>query len=372
MIKIINEGILYCNQRPGYESIHAHFPFIEQLSKEELICFYSRGSAMTSADKVVAKLRSTDGGNTWKEEGVVRDPSRDDKKFCYYHGAATKLKNGKLIAVLTRFDRSNPDELMWDPETGGYPDPDIVVLRSEDNGHLWSKPEIVPFPEGMIGNHAGTIIELDDKNLMLNFETWKHSGDSEAAKQKSLALISENEGKSWDNVITVADGSRENINYFDQRITKLGNGRLLALFWTHDMKTDKDLMVHRSISDDNGRTWSGPEPTNINGAVTYPVKLDDGRLLAVYVLRHGGKPGIMAALSDDEGKSWDLADQVRLWDASGRDIIGIKKEGELEQMLGFAFGMPHAKLLSNGDIMSCFWCTSASITHIRWCRLRVE
>ncbi len=265
MIRIINEGILYCNQRPGYESIHAHFPFIEQLGKEELICFYSRGSAMTSADKVVAKLRSADGGNTWNEEGVVWDPSRDDKKFCYYHGAATKLKNGKLIAVLTRFDRSNPEELMWDPETGGYPDPDIVILRSEDNGHSWSKPEIVPFPEGMIGNHAGTIIELDDKNLMLNFETWKHSGDSEAAEQKSLALVSEN-----------------------------------------------------------------------------------------------------------EGKSWDLVNQVRLWDASGRDIIGIKKEGELEQMLGFAFGMPHAKLLSNGDIMSCFWCTSASITHIRWCRLKVE
>jgi len=61
-----------------------------------------------------------------------------------------------------------------------------------------------------------------------------------------------------------------------------------------------------------------------------------------------------------------------LWDASGRDIIGIKKEGELEQMLGFAFGMPYAKLLSSGDIMSCFWCTSACITHVRWCRLRIE
>lgn len=372
-MKILDEGILYYNPNPGYESIHAFFPYIEQIDEKEFICLYGRGSAMASADRVVAKLRSIDGGKTWKEEGVIWDPSRDDKRFCYYHGAAAKLKNNKLIAVLTRFDRSNPRELMWDPATSfGYPHPDIVILWSKDKGHTWSKPQIVPFPEGMVGNHGGPIIELDDGNLMLGWEEWKHSSIQASVEQKSLAFISEDGGNSWNNLVTVADGAKQKIGYFDQRFAKMGEGHLLVLFWTFDIKTDKAISVHRSISRDNGRTWSGPEPTNItDGTIAHPVKLDNGKLLAAYTIRYGENPGIYAALSEDEGIEWDVKNKIRLWDATGNTNTGLKKEKELETMMGYAFGMPHTLLLKDGNVMVCFWCTLNGVTHIRWCILEI-
>jgi hypothetical protein len=373
-IKILDEGILYYNQNPGYQSIHAYFPYIEQLDDKEFICLYGRGSAMAGADRVVAQLRSTDGGKTWKEEGVVRDPSKDEKEFMYYHGAVTKLKNGRLIAVLTRFDRSDPGELMWDPETGfGYPQSEIVILWSDNKGQDWSEPKIVPFPEGMLGNHGGPVIELDNGNLMLGWEQWKHSTDPlPFPEQKSLVFISEDGGNNWGYPVIVADGTKKKIGYFDARFTRMGSGQLLALFWTFDIKADKAMAVHRSVSRDSGETWSDPEPTNItNGAIAHPVRLDNGKLLAAYTVRYGGDPGIYAVLSGDEGISWDINDRVRLWDATGNTNVGPMKDRELETMMGYAFGMPYVMQLKDGNVMACFWCTSECITHIRWCVLEV-
>jgi hypothetical protein len=42
-------------------------------------------------------------------------------------------------------------------------------------------------------------------------------------------------------------------------------------------------------------------------------------------------------------------------------------EGELQSMMGYGFGMPHAVMLDDGSIMAAYWCTEGSITHIRWC-----
>ncbi len=327
---------------------------------------------MASIDKVVAKLRSVDSGKTWKEEGVVWDPSMDDKKYCYYHGGPTRLRNGELIAVLTRFDRSDPSELMWDPQTSGYPSADIIVSWSQDMGHSWRKPEIVKLPDKMIGNHSGTILELDNGDLFLTFETWKHCKDTKPPVQKSLAFISSDKGKSWKDLVTVADGSGKDIFYFDQRLAMLGNRKLIALLWTFDSSNNKTLPVNITVSEDNGRTWSEPAPTNItDGFISCPVYLGGTKVLAAYTLRYGEKPGIYAVISENGGFKWNMDERIMLWDATGNESTGLQKEIELESMMGYAFGMPHAILLENGEILVCYWCTSGCITHIRWCRIEV-
>lgn len=372
MIRIIDSGIIYKNPQPDLKSIQACFPYIEQLSEKELICIYTRGSAFASIDRVLVKSRSLDGGKTWVDEGLVWDTKNDDKQYCYHVGCITRLKDNKLIIVSSRWDRSDADKPLYNLKTEGYLPSEIILFWSSDNGHSWALPQAVSLPSGMIGNNSGCIVELDDGNFMLPFETWKSYNDASLAKQKALALLSKDGGKIWDDLITVADGTSEGIYYWDERVVKVGASKLAAVFWTHDTNNDKDLPVHLSISGDNGRTWIKPVPTNIKGAVTYPVKLNDGRLLAVYVLRYGDTPGIMAALSYDEGKTWDIENQVILWDALGQSNIGSVKKRELSTMMGYAFGMPSAKLLTSGEIIACFWCTDACITHVRWCKLKVE
>ena len=81
----------------------------------------------------------------------------------------------------------------------------------------------------------------------------------------------------------------------------------------------------------------------------------------------------MATLSEDGGKTWDLDNQVAIWDAYGEARVGVAAGGrELQQHVTIAFGKPDAQLLADGDILATFWCTQACVTHIRWCRLRVK
>lgn len=94
--------------------------------------------------------------------------------------------------------------------------------------------------------------------------------------------------------------------------------------------------------------------------------------MAVYTLRYGRSPGIYAVLSEDLGYTWDMEGRLQLYDARGNTTIGIREEGsELQSMMGYAFGMPHAVRLGDGTIMAVYWCTEGCITHIRWSRIGI-
>ena len=105
--------------------------------------------------------------------------------------------------------------------------------------------------------------------------------------------------------------------------------------------------------------------------MTYPVHLGSERFLAVYNLRYADRPGIMAVLSEDEGQTWDVDNQVMVWDPRGESHEGTPAgDRELDQHVLIQFGAPTAQLLSDGDVLVTFWCTRSGVTDIRWCRLR--
>ena len=373
MIEIIDSGILYRNPQPDLRSVHACFPVILPLSRDEMICVYRRGSAFASVDGRTGRLRSTDGGRTWIEEGLMWDGSEDDRSYCYRGAGLTMLSDGTILSVGSRFDRSDPDKPMFNPETEGYLPTEIVLFRSEDRGHSWSSPQVVPLPEGLTANNSGPILELSNRRWLLPIETWKSYEDPTPPKQRAMVLFSNDRGSTWGAPLTNGDGVADGVYYWDQRIIPLGGDRLLAMFWTHSLATDKDISVHRATSEDGGTTWTNPEATNIQGQVTCPVNLGSNRTLAVYNLRYADRPGIMAASSEDEGRTWDLGNQVTVWDAFGQANIGAAAgERELQQHVTIAFGKPEAQLLDDGDVLVSFWCTQACVTHIRWCRLSVS
>jgi hypothetical protein len=373
MIKILDEGILYRNPLPQLRVVHACFPVIQELSEQELLCVYRRGTAFESADGVIGKLRSTDGGKSWVEEGVVWDLSKDNKPYSYRSGNLTKLRDGTLLLLSSRWDRSDPDKPLYNPKTEGYLPAEVVLFRSLDNGRSWLAPQVVPLPEGIIGNHSGPILELSNGHLLLPFETWKDYDDLNPAEQRAMALFSNDDGKTWGNPTAVADGTIQGIFYWDQHIIALDNGHLFTMFWVHDAKADKDLQIHYAISKDEGCIWTRPKPTGINGQVSCPVEVGHGRLLLIYNLRYAERPGIMAVLSENGGKTWDFAHQVMLWDAQSQTNVGTASQARaIADMATFGFGKPDAHKLTNGDILISFWCTQACVTHIRWCRLRVK
>ena len=103
------------------------------------------------------------------------------------------------------------------------------------------------------------------------------------------------------------------------------------------------------------------------------VDLGNQHLLMVYSLRNVEQPGIMAVLSEDEGKNWKLTDQVMIWDAHEQTNVGMANRDRcLADMATYAFGKPQVIKTTEGSILVSFWCTQACVTHIRWSRLTVE
>ena len=373
MIAIHDNGILYRNPLPQLRPVHVSFPFIQQLSEKEFLCTCRRGTAWSSVDGMIGKLRSTDSGETWTEEGLVWDGSQDDRPYSYRGGNLTVLSDGTLLVISCRFDRSDPDKPIYNTVTEGYLPVDAALFRSSDGGRTWSHPQSVSLPDGEIGNPAGPVIELSDGCWLMPFETWKSYDDPDPARQRSVALFSSDKGKTWGFPTAIADGHDEGIVYWDSSITTMKDGLLFALLWTRDLHKDTDLPMHRTVSEDGGRTWSKPESLGFIGHTMAAVCIDDQRLLMVYSLRNTECPGIMAVVSEDGGKTWDTSRQVMVWDAREQAHVGAaSKDRCLSDMATYAFGKPQVIQTLDGRILVSFWCTQACVTHIRWCCLTVK
>ena len=72
------------------------------------------------SDGVLAVLRSTDEGASWKEEGLVWDPRQDGTPHTYSAPFLSRLRDGTLTLSAMRNDCSDPDRLMVNPDTGAF------------------------------------------------------------------------------------------------------------------------------------------------------------------------------------------------------------------------------------------------------------
>lgn len=373
-LRLLSEGILYRNPRPGYRAECAYLPNIVPLSDEEQICFYRIGSAFYSSDGRVARLRSTDGGCTWDTEGLVWDPRDDATPYSYGAPHATSLRDGTLVLIMHRRDDADPDRPQFNADTGGLRQMDIVLTRSTDSGHTWSAPEKLELPavNGTIDTPS-QIIELNDGRWFLACEVWKSWDDASSLHIKGFALFSDDQGKSWGNRVDFPSASDSEKMYSHSRYAQMLDGRIAALQWTQKVATAEDCDLHFVISDETGQVWSRPRPTGIMGQTSWLADLGDGVLAATYTRRDRMQPGIMVVLSENGGKTWDLDNQVMIWDAVGQEYLGVThKPSYPASHDNIAFGKPNTARLPNGDIISSWWCTQACVTHARFARLGVD
>ena len=192
-----------------------------------------------------------------------------------------------------------------------------------------------------------------------------------------LAMSSADRGQSWSEMRTIADGAAIGKGFWHAKTIRLNDDRLFTLYWAADMtQPDKgpvNLPIHYAITDANAAAWPMPQPTNLPGQTNWPAQLPDGTLAAVYTLRESEQPSFMVALSADWGQSWDLVNQVRVWDATGWTHLGISSPDKYPRSHDtIAFGAPTLLSTEEGDLYASWWCTYASLTHIRWARLRLR
>ena len=374
-LKMKDSGIMYINPNPAYGHVFASHPHPHQLPNGEFVSTYMRGGGLYAPDLNVGLLRSTDNGVTWADEGPLYDKSDDDRPYSYHSGFLSRMSDGTLVTLSFRTDRSDPDQPMFST-SGGLVEVESVLFFSQDDGHTWSSPRSLGLPEGMIATASTPIIELADGSWFVLYDRWHGYDDPGPYRPQMLGFYSRDRGESWGEEVIVADVSAEGKGFWHGKAIRLSDDRLYTMFWTGDMtRPDQgpiNLPLHCSIGDPTGRTWTPPESIGIPGQTNWPAELSDGTIGAIYTAREAEQPGFVVVLSEDGGKTWDLDNQVLVWDVSGWTHIGIPIADRYPRSHDtIAFGAPALTTTLDGDLYAAWWCTLNSVTHVRWARLGI-
>jgi len=369
--KLEAEGVLDRNRKPGYRAESACLPNVVCLSDKELLCFYRLGQAFYSHDGRIAQLRSTDGGLTWRKEPPLWDPKNDSYPYSYTAPHGTLLRDGTLLVVASRFDVSDPDQEMFNPQTGGVCLTEKVLFRSVDRGRTWSEPRRLDLPgEGLI-DLPSQVIELNDGRLFLACETWKGWDDTRPLHLQGFAVFSDDGGNTWSDRLDFPSASDSAKMYSHTRYTRMLDGRILGLQWTQNIGGNVNYDLHLVLSDESGRNWTLPVSTGIQAQTSWAADVGNGWLTLAYTRRGGANPGVFMVLSEDGGRSWDIENQIQVWDAVGQEFLGVEQIPEYPRSHdNVAFGKPNLTRLPDGSFLCSWWCTQMCITHSRFAKLR--
>ena len=364
---MIETGLIYRNPKPHLYSRQATFPSLALLPNGELLAAFGVGSGFESADNHTELARSDDGGRTWRWQGTMFAAPRD--RPVSSNVRISRVPDGELVAFGAAWDRSREDEGLTNPATLGFVETQLILLRSADGGRTWRGPQPIEPPlAGPSFEICSPILPLSDGRWLAPTATWKGWHGECPNGMKAIALLSYDRGRTWPEYVDVMNGVAEDVIYWEQKLVDLGDGRLLAVCWTHDLRAGADRPVHYAISRDYGRSFGPPRSTGLLGQTTTPIWLGDGRLVCVY--RRTDRPGLWATYARLEGDEWVNEAELPLWGAE-RAAAGSLVGGHnlSQEFANLKFGLPAGLVLPDGQVFVAFWCVEECLYVIRWFRL---
>ena len=166
------------------------------------------------------------------------------------------------------------------------------------------------------------------------------------------ALRSYDLGKTWnDDAICMQFGER--VTCYEQRMCQLDSGAIINIGWNENLNTGERLNNHYTVSFDNGKTWSAPIPTGIQGQASSLCALGGDKLLAIHAVRRDtDRPGIYGYVVDFSEKTWKIVDEALLWEPA----VPMLKDTKMAEIFSFVkFGQPIAIKLADGSLLLSFW-----------------
>ncbi|MCM8822627.1 MAG: glycoside hydrolase [Candidatus Omnitrophica bacterium] len=363
MIEIIDTGILYSNPVPHLKSIHAYFPSVAQMQNGNLIAVFSLGEAFEAINLHTHYGFSSDNGKTWQR--VRRLPVRVKNKLTSDASRITITPDGQLAILVCVYDRTlHKNEGLTNPETLGFVPTRFFIIRSYNMGKTFSKPQPLNTPiTGPCFELCSPIVITSNGTWIVPTSTWKAWNGVCPFGMKAVALISHNQGRSWQNYSIVMDAYEKQVVFWESKIMEMPDKRLIAVAWAQDLKNNKTLPNHFSISRDNGKIWSKPQSTQIYGQTLTPIPLSDGKILSVY--RRMDKPGLWANISMIEKDKWLNIYEMPLWGNNLKNLTANTKNPSTDFHF-LKFGAPSMIRLKNGLLFLAFWCYENCISIIRW------
>ena len=368
---VLDRGVLYdAAAAPPHERF-ASFSQLERRADGRLVASFRVGSSKDSADEDVRAMLGDASGAAWHPicHGFGDVPPGRGRMRGF---GVTRTATG-LLAALTWIDRSDATRPLADPLTQGILDSRVMVAHSAD-GAGWSTPQALDLAPYTGCVTTGAALVLHDGRIAVPYESWKAWGDARRGEHRAALALLHAADQRVAEIAIVAHDPTGRVLYWDQRVAVApADGRLVAMFWSHDRDAGQDLPIHIAWGTPDGRTWSAPRDTGIVGQICTPLPLPDGRLLALYVHRHD-PPGLRAILSDDGGQRWDHAGELEFY---------RKQRAEAESGMGgrrgfgdywadmsiWTFGHPVALLQPDGTVLVAYYAGDATHLAVHWARL---
>jgi hypothetical protein len=227
--------------------------------------------------------------NQWRFRWLPLETARKLANTSAFTFPEVWIESMKKEAEINR-DSGLPDDVVervpWARGNGG-----TYVHRSVDLGQTWQETVEIDTRPYSGGYSMRGAVELDNGDVLLPL--------SDVPNYQTIFIVRSGDGgRSWGNLVQVAQAT--DLWFEEPTALLLRDGRILML-----LRENKTHSLYQTNSDDGGWTWSTPTRTEIWGYPGDLLALPDGRILCVYGYR-AVPYGIRAAVSVDNGQSWDV------------------------------------------------------------------
>jgi predicted neuraminidase len=284
----------------------SHAATLVEAAAGDLLCAWFNGPGEGEPDTNIVLSRLPAGTDTWLPPvQLSADPERSEQ-------------NPLLFSP-------GPEET-WLLHTSNEPHDQSTsrVIRriSRDGGLTWDAGEV-------LFDHPGSFIR--NPIVVLSNGDWLLPAyDCDKTAERTVLQLSTDRGATW-SVVEVPDA----VGQVQMSINEVSPGELVGYF--RSRAADR---IHRSVSKDNGRTWTAPERTALpnNNSAIQVLRLTDGRLVMVFndssaerdqfrwvddgkggVRRKTLRTPLTLALSEDDGATWPYWRNLQVQDEEYRE-----------------------------------------------------
>jgi hypothetical protein len=333
------------------------------------------GTERESGDGHATVMASRDLGVTWEIRHLgLRERFLDGVPGETRSFQLAELTPGELTASVLWTDRSDPSKPWVHQQTQGLLPMRNYHTTSRDGGLTWSAPRPIELPHPS-SSTTGPLIALPGGVLAQPFEHWKAYDDPSVGEPRALLRFSRDGGATWADEAVVAADPSNRLYFWDQRLAvHPETGQLVAMFWTFDRAENHDVQIHIAWGSPDGREWTYPQSTTLDGQHCQPVALGGDVLAAAYSHRRN-PPGVRVAVSRDFGRTWDPLDEVEAYGSgAGDEPNATRAESGRDYwnaMGAWQFGHPRGAALPNGQVFVVFYAGEGTTRSARWARVEV-
>ena len=285
----------------------SHAATLVETEAGDLLCAWFNGPGEGEPDTNIVLSRLPAGSDTWLPPvQLSSDPRRSEQN--------------PLLFV------APPAGEVWLLHTSNEPHDQsssrVIRRVSPDGGVTWERSEV-------LFDHLGSFIR--NPIVVLSNGDWLLPAyDCDKTAERTVLKLSTDQGSTW-STVEVPDA----VGQVQMSIAELSPGELVGYY--RSRAADR---IHRSVSKDNGRTWTAPEKTTLpnNNSAIQVLRLSDGRLVMVFndscadrdqfrwvpdgkggVRRKTLRTPLTLALSEDDGATWPYWRNLQVQDEEYRD-----------------------------------------------------